>query len=174
MEYRELYNEYTSLLREKADCQNKLAALKDGYISNKTISGKKYAYLQYRVDGKLSSEYIRRDHLPKIRADLDMRSQLQIVIREIDVRLEKIEAAASILDSSLRRKLMILRRCAVIESMPFEERKNALAFSNAMIALEGIPVSEETEKHLSLWANGEFSFQESYLNTLRAYQLTEE
>ena len=173
MEYQELYNEYVSLLRDKTNCQSRLALLKDGYISAKTISGKQYAYLQYRIDGKLSSEYVREDHLPLIRAELDERAHMLDKIRKIDGRLKKIEAAADILDNNLRRKLTTIRRCAAVELTPIEERRKALAFGSAMTALEGIPVSEETEKNLLRWASGDVSFQESYLNTLRAYHLTE-
>jgi len=173
MEYPELYNEYASLLRDKTEYQSKLALLKDGYISTKTISGKQYTYLQYRVDGKLLSEYVKEEHLSRIRAELDERVRILEKIRETDERLEKIEAAAAILDSAIRRRLITLRRCAVMEAMPIEDRKKALAFGSAMTALEGIPASEETEKNLSRWANGDISFQESYLNTLRTYHLAE-
>ena len=173
MIYHELQSEYISLLKEKAECQNVLAALKDGYISTKTISGKRYAYLQYRVDGKLSSEYIKEEYLPEIRADLDERARTLEKIRDVDARLEKIEAASSILDRNLYRKLIILRRCSSMEAMPLMEREKSLVFGSAMTALEGIPVSEETEKNLSRWANGDLSFQESYFNTLRTYHLAE-
>ena len=173
MVYQELFNEYTSLLGVKTDCQNALTALKDGYISTKTISGKKYAYLQYRVDGKLSSEYIREENLPNIRAELDERTRTLEKVRETISRLDKIQAAAGILDDGLQRKLIALRRCAAMEAMPLDVRAKSLAFGNAMTALEGIPASEDTEKNLSRWANGDLSFQESYLNTLRTYHLTE-
>jgi hypothetical protein len=173
MEYQELYNEYASLLRDKAECQNNLALLKDGYISTKTISGKKYAYLQYRVNGKLLSEYVKDEHLPKVRAELDKRVALLSRINEIDGRLEKLEAAADILDKNLRRKLIMLRRCAVMEAMTFEEREKSLAFGSAMTALEGIPTSKETEENLLRWATGDLSFQESFQNTLRTYHLAE-
>ena len=173
MGYQELYDEYASLLRYKAECRNNLALLKDGYISNKTISGKKYAYLQYRVDGKLVSEYVKDDHLPEVRAELDKRAASLSRINEIDDRLEKLEAAADILDKSLRRKLIMLRRCAAMETMAFEEREKSLAFGSAMTALEGIPTSKETEENLSRWAAGNYSFQESFQNTLRAYHLAE-
>ena len=173
MEYQELYNEYASMLQDKAERQNRLALLKDGYISNKTISGKKYAYLQYRVEGKLSSEYIKEERLPGILDELNERAQLLAGIREIDSRLERIEAAASILDRGLHRNITTLRRCAAMETMPVEERAKSLAFGNAMTALEGIPASEETEINLSRWANGDLSFLESFMNTLRAYHLAE-
>ena len=171
MVYQELYNEYTSLLGVKTDCQNALTLLKSGYISTKTISGKKYAYLQYRAGGKLKSEYIREDDVPSIRAEMDERAHIIKKIRDTDSRLDKIEAAAGILDESLRRNLIVLRRCATMEAMPHDERTKSLAFSNAMTALEGIPASEDTEKNLSRWANGDFSFQESYLKTLKNYHL---
>jgi len=173
MLYQELHNEYTTLLREKADCQSSLAMLKDGYISTKTISNKKYAYLQYRMDGKLISEYIRDENLPKIRDELDERGRLENKIGKIDDRLGKIEAAANILNNSLRRNLITLRRCAVMEEMTFAEREKSLAFGRAMTALEGIPASEEIERNLSRWTIGDLSFQESYLNILQAYHLTE-
>ena len=173
MEYQDLQNEYTSMLRDKTECQKNLALLKDGYISTKTISGKKYAYLQYRVNGKLFSEYIKDDYLPEVRAELDTRGALLNRIQEIDSRLEKLEAAADILDHSLRRKLIMLRRCAAMETMTIDERKKSLAFGSAMTALEGIPTRKETEENLSRWAAGDLSFQESFQNTLRTYHLVE-
>ena len=173
MEYQELYNEYVSLIQDKANLQKRLTLLKDGYISTKTISGKKYTYLQYRINGKLSGEYVREDNLPAVRAELDERTSILRKIQALDVKLEKIEAASGILDDNLRRKLVALRRCAAMEVLLSEERIKSLAFSRAMTALEGIPASEETEKNLSRWAHGDLSFQESYLNTLRAYHLAE-
>jgi hypothetical protein len=173
MLYQEIQIEYITLLRDKTTCQSSLAALKDGYISIKTISNKKYAYLQRRVDGKLVSEYVGEENLLKIRGELDERARLAKRIGDIDGRLDKIEAAANILDGGLRRNLVTLRRCAEMESMPVSERSKSLAFGSAMTALEGIPVSAETEQNLSRWANGNYSFQESFLNTLRAYNLAE-
>jgi len=173
MLYPELHSEFVSLLKDKAECLNVLAELRNGYISTKTITGKQYAYLQYRVDGKLSSEYIKQEHLPGVRSELNERADKSGKIREIDGRLEKIEAAARILDQDLYRKLILLRRCSVMETLPYEERKKSLVFGSAMKALEGIPVREETEMNLQRWANGDLSFQDSYFDTLRAYKLAE-
>ena len=173
MVYYELCDEYISLLKEKTACLQELATLKDGYISTKTISGKKYAYLQYRKNGKLNSKFIKGENLPKIKEELAKRANVLERVGEIEGRLGKIEAAAAILDSGLRRRLSILHRCSTMEALPLAVREKSLAFGRAMTALEGIPASEETEKNLSLWASGEFSFQESYLNTLRAYHLAE-
>lgn len=173
MAYQELYDEYVLLLQEKTDCQIALSGLKGGYISTKTISGKKYPYLQYRVDGKLVSEYVGEKQLPYVRTKLEERSRLLERVSELGSQLEKIESAVKILDGELSRKLVILRRCAAMEAMPLDEREKSLAFGKAMTALEGIPAGEKVNRNLEHWASGDFSFQESYLETLRTYSLAE-
>jgi len=173
MEYRDLTSEYSSLLREKAVAQKKVAGLRYGYISFKTISGKTYPYLQYKEGGKLISKYIKNSQLHEVMADLGMRTKYLEKIQEADKRLEKIEAAAGILDKKLLRKLTILRRCAAMDAISVEEKVAALGFSIAMTALEGIPASEGTEKNLSRWVEGELRFLDSYLETLRKYKLVE-
>jgi len=173
MKYQELYDEYAFLLQERIEHIKTLSMLREGYISIKTISKKKYAYLQYRVDGKLLSEYICEENLPLIQNELKERSRILERLRFIGERLSKLEKAAGILDGNLYRKLVTLRRCATVEALPFEEREKSLAFANAMTALEGIPASMETEKNLRRWACGDYSFQESYKNIIRTYKLAE-
>jgi len=173
MAYIEVYDEYNTLINEKVKLQKRLSKLKKGYISTKTISNKKYPYLQDRIDGKLVSEYIREYQLHQVKDELDERTCAVVRINEIDNRLDKIEAAARFLDTGLHKKLIILRRCATMESLPLEKRAGALSFSHAITALEGIEVSPNIETELSDWSRGEFDFQESFLNTLQNYRLVE-
>ena len=173
MKYKEIYEEYECLLLKKNDCAKMIFSLKDGYISTKTISGRKYSYLQKKVDNKVNSEYIKAEILPQVKAELKKRGEIEQELGLIDERLNKLEAAAKILDNSLYHKLIILRRCSLMDSMPLETRKRALEFGNAMTALEGIPASDETEKNLSLWAAGQYSFKDAYLQTLEKYNLIE-
>ena len=173
MEYNDLYIKYDTLTREKTNCQIALREIKHGYISTKTISGKKYNYLQSRVSGKLVSKYIKSGQLRKVRDDLDKRAELLERVKEIDEQLEKIEYAAGVLDNSLRRSLLTLRRCTMMETITLEERKKSLSFSSAISALEGIPTSKATERDLAQWETGKLSFFESYQRTLRKYHLTE-
>ena len=174
MKYKELISEYTSLIKDEADRLNSLYGLKKGYISYKTISGKSYSYLQYREDGSLVSEYLRESSLPGVRAELDKRTHILDDIDKIKSQLKKLEAAAEILDSDLYRQMIIIRRCAFMELLPLEKRKRTLEFCRAMAALEGIPVSIDTEGKLSGWANGELNFHECFTNALRTYGLTED
>ena len=68
-------------------------------------------------------------------------------------------------------KSTILERCAVMDSMPIEQRRKALSFGNAMTALEGIPASEDVENALLAWADGTKTFKDGYLQILAKYNL---
>ena len=173
MKYKELYNEYNSLLSQRSGYLQTASALKEGYISTKRISGKQYYYLQKKADGKLCSEYIKEDMLPQVKSELQKRDEIEKAIEKINEQLNRLETAANILDKTLCHKLIILRRCSVMDSLPVDMRKKSLEFGNAMTALEGIPASEDTEKKLSLWAEGQYSFKDSYLQTLSKYHLIE-
>jgi len=173
MKYKEIYNEYVSLIKEKTDNQIVLNSLKNGYISQKTISGNNYSYLQHRVDGSLVSEYIRKYDLPEVKAELSERTRITKNINDINNKLKTLEAAAKILDKALYRKLINVRRCAVMELMSSDKRFKALAFCRAMTALEGISVSSDTDKNLSSWAKGEATFREGYIKTLQMFNLAE-
>jgi hypothetical protein len=111
--------------------------------------------------------------LPQIKHELQKREEFEKANVNTDERLDKLEAAVILLDKSLYHKLLILRRCSAMDSMPVDMRKKSLEFGNAMTALEGIPASEDTEKSLSLWAAGQYSFCEGYLQTLTKYNLIE-
>lgn len=173
MRYKELYDEYNSLLSTRNDYIRTVSTLREGYISSKTISGKQYFYLQKKVNGRLNSEYIKEDTLLRIKAELQKRSKIEEAIDQIDEELNRIERAAIILDKSLYHKLIIFKRCAIMDSMPVNMRKKSLEFGNAMTALEGITASENTEKTLSLWVVGQYSFTDGYLQVLTKYRLIE-
>ena len=173
MKYREIYEEYNSLLAQKTDCSNLLPALKEGYISVKTISGKKYSYLQKKSGGRINSEYIKEGMLAQIQSELQKRRETENQIEMINKELCRIETAVKTLDKSLYHKLIILKRCSLMDSMPVEMRQKSLEFGNAMTALEGIPASADTENRLSLWAAGRYSFKDAYLHALKKYRLME-
>jgi len=171
--YKELYDEYNSFLSQQGEYLEISYTLRDGYISKKTISGKQYPYLQRKVDGRLNSEYIREDKLPQVKSELQKRIEIERAIDRTNEELDRLEVAAKVLDKSLYHKLIIIRRCSLMDSMPVDMRKKSLEFGNAMTALEGIPASEDTEKTLSLWAIGQYSFKDGYLRTLTKYHLIE-
>ena len=173
MKYKELYDEYNALLSARCDYLKATTGLRDGYISNKTISGKQYSYLQKKADGKLKSEYIKEDLLPQVKQELQKRAHIEKEIIGTDKQLDRLETAVSMLDKALYHKLIILRRCAAMDTMPVDMRRKSLEFGNAMTALEGIPASEDTENALSRWVAGQYNFRDGYLQVLAKYNLIE-
>lgn len=173
MNYKELYDEYIELLNERTVNINKVEKLKKGYLSTKTISGKDYTYLQYRKEGKLLSDYVMSSNLSIIQSEVTERKQRVEAIKEINIRLEKIEAATKILDIVLYRKLTTIRKCIEMDSLSLNNRKAALSFGNSMHALEGVAATKNVDENLVNWANGGISFLESFLSTLHNYNIME-
>ena len=171
MKYQELLNEYSALLSKRNEHLAEIDALKDGYLSTKIISGKKYSYLQKRAGDKMVSEYIKKSDVAQLKYDLKKRKEAKKEVRQIDVQLSRLEAAAKALDKNIYETFVVLRQASPMDSLSMEARKASLAFGNAMAALEGLPISKDTETNLSLWANGQHSFQESFLRTLAKYNL---
>ncbi len=54
----DIVSEYKSLLERKLVIETELPSLPKGSISNKTINGKRYCYLQNKSGGKVTSEYL--------------------------------------------------------------------------------------------------------------------
>lgn len=75
--------------------------------------------------------------------------------------------------SNQSRISFFLQQCAEMDALPLEKRKDALVFARAMTALEGLPVKEETEKNLQLWAKGEKRFTDFYMEVLQGYSVIE-
>lgn len=173
MRYQELYNRYNEILNKKFNLQNRLNTLAEGYISTKTISGKQYYYLQKKTNGKLKSEYIKTELLENIESQLEVRKQTEKEINNINVELDKIEAASAILSLGLLQKIKILKQSSQMDILPLSSRKNALNFADAMTALEGIPASNDTNANLSKWADGLMSFKDIYMQTLEKYNMIE-
>lgn len=67
-------NEDYGLIKEIKD---RIAKLPVGYISEKTINGKKQYYRQWRENGKLTSKYISAEELDYIRGQIEKRKQLE-------------------------------------------------------------------------------------------------
>ena len=83
------------------------------------------------------------------------------------------ESTAEYFVSNQSRITFFLQQCAEMDALPIEKRKDALAFSQAMTALEGLLAKEETEKNLQLWAKGEKKFADFYMEALQGYSVIE-
>lgn len=63
--------------------EQEIAALPEGYISKKTISGKTRYYRQWMEDKKIRSEYIREDELDALQKAMDRKKALREELRQL-------------------------------------------------------------------------------------------
>ncbi len=75
--------------RERNEIQRKIDSLPSGGVSYKTISGKRYAYYQWRENGKQKSRRVKDEELESLTEAIAERKRLQKLLKEEPVRSEK-------------------------------------------------------------------------------------
>ena len=173
MRYFELLNEYKDLLCVDVQLRTQLQAIPKGYVTTKKIAGKDYFYLQYSAQGKKKSEYLREEDAAAVRHAVARRGPLKVQMEEVRKDQIRLESAARILDMGLYRTFLFLKQCAQMDALPVAKRQEALQFSGAMTALEGLSAKPETEESLQLWARGEGSYTDIYMKALVQYRIVE-
>lgn len=174
MKYAELYQEYKTYLSQYTEWKKELSILPKGNLLKKCISGREYNYLQYTSFGKRKTEYIKKTDFAEIQKKITRREELQTNLHHIIEELTRLEQAVLILDPQMSKTFMILKQCADMDALPLYKRKDALSFSNAMTALEGLEARSETIQNLNAWANGMISFSDFYIPVLEMYHVMEE
>lgn len=167
-------SEYKDLLERKLELEIELQSLVQGYISNKTIKGKTYCYLQNRVDGKLTSQYLKREEVDKITEQIARRKKCEAELPKLKVRLRELEQAAGLLGKNISRQLMLLKLSAGMDSLTAEQKRRSSSFAGAMNAVEGIPVSEQTARDIVAWQSGNKPFLSIFEATLKRYGFSAE
>lgn len=165
----EIENEYISLLKRKVDIQKELSTLPTGYISTKIINNKKYNYLQMRLNGKVSSTYLKSDEVKVITEKLNLRKKHENELPDINIRLAELEKATKLLNNSLARRLDILKLSVGMDGLPQDIKLKCLTFADAMTAIEGVSASDTAKQELDCWKNGNATFLSVFENTLRRY-----
>jgi hypothetical protein len=173
MKYQELLVEYKELLAKDVRLRQEMNLIPKGYLVTKKIAGKEYLYLQYSVQGKKKSEYIREEDALRIQCAIARRDPVKAEIDILRREQTRLESAAQILDSNLYRTFIFLKQCAEMDAMPLEKRSGALSFARAMTALEGLSAKDETEQNLLLWASGQKLFSDFYMRSLQSYRVVE-
>lgn len=150
--------EYAELLARRKKLEAALAVLPTGYISHKTIKGKPYAYLQSRTEGKLVSKYLKAENVDRVAAQLSQRKQYEQELPAINRRMETIEQAADLLGKDLSCELMRLRISIGMDELGMAQRARCSAFAEAMNALEGVRISQQTAQDIASWQKGQRTF----------------
>ena len=164
-----LVEDYKKLLNRKVQIESELPDLPRGYISKKTIRGKIYLYLQNRTSGTYASKYLKSEEIDKITQQIALRKQYGAELPKITVRLEELEQAALLLDKGISRELMLLKITAGMDNISFAQKERSSSFASAMNAIEGIPISNQTERDISDWKQGSKSFLAIFETTLQRY-----
>lgn len=167
MEY--IFVEYKNLLERKLDLETELQTLVQGYISNKTIKGKTYCYLQNRVGGKLISQYLKSEEVDEITEQIARRKQYEEELPKLKARLNELEQAARLLGKNISRQLMLLKLSTGMDSLSAEQKRRSSSFAGAMNAVEGILISEQTAQDIAAWQNGNKPFLSIFEATLKRY-----
>ena len=173
MKYHELLVEYKKLLAEDVRLRQEMHLIPKGYLVTKKIAGKEYLYLQYTVQGKKKSEYVREEDIQRTKSAIARRDPVKAEMDMLRREQNRLETAAKILDSNLYRTFIFLKQCAEMDAMPLEKRSGALSFARAMTALEGLSAKDETEQNLLLWAKGQKLFSDFYMKSLQSYRVVE-
>lgn len=173
MRYHELLVEYKELLARDVCLRQEIHQIPKGYLVTKKIAGKEYLYLQYTVQGKKKSEYVREKDVQRIKSAIARRDPVKAEMDILRREQHRLESAAKILDSNLYRTFIFLKQCAEMDAMPLEKRSGALSFARAMTALEGLSAKDETEQNLLLWAKGQKPFSDFYMKALQSYRVVE-
>ena len=164
-----IVSEYTELLEKKARLEKDLSVLPQGYISKKNISGKTYYYLQNRVSGKMTGEYLKKDEVDRVYEQIRLRKQYEAELPKLNTRLSELEQATRLIGHGLDRRLLLLKLGAGMDKLSAEQKERCISFADAMNAIEGVPASEQTAKGLTDWRNGKMSYLSVFEATLRRY-----
>lgn len=164
-----IVNEYTKLLEKKARLQKDLSVLPQGYISKKNINGKTYHYLQNRVSGKMTGEYLKKDEVERVSEQIRLRKQYEAELPKLNTRLNELEQAARLIGHGLDRRLLLLKLGVGMDSLSIEQKSRSISFADAMNAIEGVPASAQTSKGLADWQAGKTSYLSVFEATLRRY-----
>ena len=164
-----IIDEYQKLLKCRKQMEEELDTLPQGYVSEKTIRGKTYHYLQNRVNGKMSGQYLKGEEVEAISKQIHLRRKYEEELPEINARLDELERAAQLIGHGLDRRLMLLKVSVGMDDLPAEQKRRSTAFANSMNAIEGVPASEQTMRGLDSWQKGEKSYLSLFEETLQRY-----
>ncbi|MEG0835614.1 MAG: hypothetical protein RR413_09245 [Christensenellaceae bacterium] len=164
-----IIKEYKELLRQKNEIEQTLPSLPAGYISRKTIKEKQYYYLQNRVDGKITSKYLKENEVDTINEQVERCRKYKAELPKIEARLKELEQAAKLIDKSIARNLTLLKLSCGMDSLSSVQKERSASFANALNAIEGVYASKTTQQNIDKWKTGNESFISIFQSTLNMY-----
>ena len=161
--------EYCNLVSKKHAIETELTELPVGYISRKTIKNNIQYYLQRRVGTRVVGTYLRNDDVQKIADGIARRKECTEELDAIHTRIVQLEQAAELIDKNLYRQLTLYKLSYGMDTLTKQQKTVCVSFGSAMNAIEGVPMSTETDSEIEKWKNGDKSFMAVFEDTLRRY-----
>ena len=161
--------EYEKLLSRYQHIKRELSVLPLGYLSKKTINGKEQYYLQRRIGKKITGVYIKTDDVAKIEKEIQLRKNFETELMGIEERISQLEKAAVHIGRSLYCDLLISKMSSGMDDISKEQKLKSSSFATSMNAVEGVFASEETQKDINEWQNGNKKFITVFSDTLKRY-----
>ncbi len=86
-----MQDSYVELVKEEKTIEGVIASLPRGYISNKTISGHVYHYLQWREGSRVLSSYVPEALVNGVRQKIIVRKENEALLKIIKKDIKKLE-----------------------------------------------------------------------------------
>ena len=121
------------------------------------------------MPNKIASSYLKSRDVDNISKQIALRRQYEAELPQINLRLGELEKAAKLLGKKNVRELMLLKISIGMDSISAEQKERSISFAHCMNAIEGVPVSEQTEQDIADWKQGKKSFISIFEATLKRY-----
>ncbi len=165
----EFENEYTKLLERRQFIIAELPKLPQGYISKKVIKGKLYYYLQHRINGKITGQYLKNDDAGTVADDIERRKKYETELPIINARIKELDRAASLIGKTSVRKLTLLKLSSGMDDLTPGQKNRSTSFANALNAVEGVAASEQTTAEINDWQSGQKTYIAVFKSVLQRY-----
>lgn len=73
------------------------------------------------------------------------------------------------MDESIKRKQHLFNLCSGMDELDIHKKENCLSFSEAILSIEGMKVSDEVALALEEWKEGKTTYLSIFESTLQRY-----
>lgn len=73
------------------------------------------------------------------------------------------------MDNSMKRKQVLFNLCSGMDELDIRKKERCLSFSEAMLSIEGMKVSDEVAFALEEWKEGKTTYLSIFESTLERY-----
>ena len=99
--------------------------------------------------------------------DNTAKQKYQLHLNHIAQKIKQIERKAYSLNPKVLSYLRLLEAAVGMDDLSKEQRYHCLEFADAMVSIEGIQASPDTDKEIKLWVDGEPTYHDTCIHVLK-------